>query len=56
MSEAECVVCGAGIELNDGVVRGELVECPECGTELEVVSTKPLELVEAPTEEEDWGQ
>ncbi len=53
---AECPVCGADIEFKDGVVEGELLECPECGTELEVISTDPITLQEAPQEEEDWGE
>jgi alpha-aminoadipate carrier protein LysW len=36
--------------------RGEIVECPECGAELEVVSTGPVVLDLAPEEEEDWGE
>jgi alpha-aminoadipate carrier protein LysW len=52
----ECVICGAEVTLNRDAVKGELVECKECGTELEVVSTDPVALAEAPKEEEDWGQ
>lgn len=32
------------------------MECPDCGSELEVVSLKPLQLAEAPEAEEDWGE
>jgi alpha-aminoadipate carrier protein LysW len=53
---SECVTCGAEVELGTDVMQGELVECSECGTELEVVGVDPLTLAEAPTEEEDWGQ
>jgi alpha-aminoadipate carrier protein LysW len=49
-------VCGAEIQLTADTVLGELLECPECGTELEVVETNPLKLKEAPQEEEDWGE
>ena len=52
---AECPVCGADVELNDDAVQGELITCPECGVELEIVSLDPAELAEAPQEEEDWG-
>ena len=31
-------------------------KCPDCGTELEVVSVKPPKVKEAPKEEEDWGE
>lgn len=53
---AECPVCGAEVELADDAVQGELITCPECGAELEVVNLDPAEVVEAPQEEEDWGE
>ncbi len=53
---SECVVCGGEVTPGDGTVQGELVECPDCGTELEVVSVDPVKLEEAPTEQEDWGE
>ena len=53
---ALCPVCDAEITLSEGTVEGELLECPECGTELEVTSVNPFKLQEAPQEEEDWGQ
>ena len=53
---AECPVCDAEVELGAATVEGELVECPDCGSELEVVSLEPLELAEAPEAEEDWGE
>jgi alpha-aminoadipate carrier protein LysW len=54
--KAECPVCDADIKLQEGTVVGELLECPECGTELEVLSLEPPKLNEAPQEEEDWGE
>lgn len=53
---ANCPVCEAEVELADDVEEGEIVECAECGSELEVLSTDPPELAEAPQEEEDWGE
>lgn len=52
---ANCVQCDAEIELAD-VEKGELIQCPECGVDLEVVNLIPLELDLAPEEEEDWGE
>jgi alpha-aminoadipate carrier protein LysW len=52
----ECPVCGAEITLFEDTVEGELIVCPECGVELEVISVDPPELAEAPQEEEDWGE
>ena len=53
---SECPVCGAELKLAADVVQGELIECGDCGTELEVESVDPILVAEAPTEEEDWGE
>lgn len=52
----ECVVCGGDVELEGGTLQGELIDCPDCGSELEVASVAPFALREAPQEAEDWGQ
>ena len=52
----ECPVCGARLNFTEELVMNELVDCPDCGTELEVENTNPPLLIEAPTEEEDWGE
>ena len=51
----ECPICGAELTLESGTVKGELIECSDCGIELEVISVKPFRVDEAPLEEEDWG-
>ena len=53
---ATCPVCDGEVELADDVVPGELIECPDCGSELEVLEVDPPELAEAPESEEDWGE
>jgi len=53
---AECPVCGAAVKLAEDTVVGELLICPDCGSELEVLNLDPPEVGEAPQEEEDWGQ
>ncbi len=53
---AECPECAANVELKADVVEGEIVTCPECGVELEVISLNPPQLETAPMEEEDWGE
>jgi alpha-aminoadipate carrier protein LysW len=35
---------------------GEIVVCPDCGVELEVMSLDPIRLELAPEVEEDWGE
>jgi alpha-aminoadipate carrier protein LysW len=52
----ECPVCAAEVVFPDDAVEGELISCPECGTELEITSVDPPVLAEAPQEEEDWGE
>ncbi len=52
---AECPVCGIELTLEDDVVPGELKECVECGTELEIESVDPLVVSEAPVEDEGWS-
>ncbi len=52
---AHCSECDAELTLTD-VVEGEIVVCPDCGVDLEVVSLIPPTLELAPMEEEDWGE
>lgn len=50
---ALCPECDATIDMEDDEVEeGQTLDCPECGVELEVVSTNPVEL-NAITEEDD---
>ncbi len=52
---ANCPECGAEITLGK-VVEGEIIVCPDCAAELEVVNLNPPTLELAPQEEEDWGE
>lgn len=56
INTSECTICGAELTFNTALEIGELLECYDCGTELEVESVSPLVLIEAPTEGEDWGE
>ena len=51
----ECPICGCAIK-HSSVELGELLTCPDCGSDLEIVSLNPVVLNEAPEEEEDWGE
>lgn len=51
-----CPVCDAAVRLSQDPVEGELLECPDCGCELEILSLDPAVLGEAPDAEEDWGE
>lgn len=51
----ECVECLNPLNIEDPL-QGEIVDCPDCGAELEVVDRDPVELDLAPEIEEDWGE
>lgn len=51
-----CTECGAEFDIADDTMVGEIIICPECGVELEVVSLEPPTLALAPEVEEDWGE
>ena len=53
---ALCTECEAEIERVAAVEVGEIIHCPDCGQDLEVISVDPPELAPAPEEEEDWGE
>ncbi len=55
-TKVQCVVCEGDVTLAAEVLEGELLICPDCGTELEVVSLNPPTLAEAPEVQEDWGE
>lgn len=53
---ASCPECAAEITLGTDTVVGEILVCPDCGADLEVVSLDPPDLELAPMEQEDWGE
>jgi len=53
---SECTVCAASVTLQDNTEVGEIIECGDCQSELEVVSLNPVKMEKAPEEEEDWGE
>jgi alpha-aminoadipate/glutamate carrier protein LysW len=52
---AMCPECEANLSLNN-VIEGEIVVCPDCGVDLEVITVQPVALALAPQEAEDWGE
>jgi lysine biosynthesis protein LysW len=52
---ARCPECASTVALGKSVKLGEFIECHECGTMLEVISLKPLELDYA-LGDEDWEE
>jgi len=53
---AICPECAAEVPLAADTMETEIVVCPDCGVELEVISLDPVTLELAPEEEEDWGE
>jgi alpha-aminoadipate carrier protein LysW len=51
-----CPECESDLDIDeDDLDEGEIVSCPECGTEFEVITVSPIELkqVEEEIEEDD---
>jgi alpha-aminoadipate carrier protein LysW len=56
MSPIECLECRGTVQVDDNVMLGEVLECMECGVELEIISLDPIAVELAPEVEEDWGE
>lgn len=56
MSQVTCPECAAEISLESDTEVGEIIVCPDCGVDLEVISLDPAKVDMAPMEEEDWGE
>ena len=51
-----CPECESSLDVEeDEVDEGEVLSCPECGTDFEVVTTNPVEL-KAVEEEEEYDE
>jgi alpha-aminoadipate/glutamate carrier protein LysW len=53
---ATCPECEASISLAADAVEGEIIVCPDCAAELEIISLDPPTLELAPEVGEDWGE
>ena len=51
-----CPECEGDVAIAGDTMLNELVSCPDCGAELEIMRLDPLELDPAPEVEEDWGE
>jgi len=51
-----CPECGYELTIAADTVIGEILQCGDCGVDLEVINLEPLEISLAPEEEEDWGE
>ncbi len=51
---ATCPECDAEVEVDEfDVDKGDLISCPDCGSNLEVTSIAPVELESVDDEEDD---
>ncbi len=55
-NSVECVVCEGQVALPEQAMEGEVLVCPDCGSELELVALDPPAVEEAPEVQEDWGE
>lgn len=51
-----CPECGTSIPSVKKAIKGEILDCPDCAVELEVIEVDPFTLDYAPETEEDWGE
>jgi len=56
MNNATCPACEANVNIPTDAMENELLACPDCGSELEILSLEPVILDFAPEVEEDWGE
>jgi len=52
----KCPVCSTKVSLGGAPRMGEIIQCGDCRSELEVVGISPLSFAPAPEVEEDWGE
>lgn len=58
MAKCECPSCYFEFDLDDDTIEGEVISCPDCGIDLEVVKIdgEIAKVEEAEMTEEDWGE
>ncbi len=56
--KAECKDCGGQITVTQDAMVGEIITCPDCGADFEIVSKREdtIEIKPAESVGEDWGQ
>ncbi len=54
----ECKDCGAQITATQDAMAGEIITCPDCGADFEIISKtgESIEIKPAESVSEDWGQ
>ncbi len=56
--KCECASCYFEFEVEDDVIEGEVIPCPDCAADLEIVeiSGSTVKTQVAEISEEDWGE
>ncbi len=56
--ENTCTDCGAGMDVPNDVLTGEIIGCPDCGVDyvIENDESGSKQLAELLIEGEDWGE
>lgn len=54
----DCPECDADISVPSDAIVGEIISCPDCGTDYEIFekSGSDIKIKEAETVGEDWGE
>ena len=54
----ECATCGGNLNVPEDAMVGEILTCPDCGVEFEIVSFDgdQIKLAAAENIKEDWGE
>ncbi|MGQ4875662.1 MAG: lysine biosynthesis protein LysW [Promethearchaeia archaeon] len=58
MAKIECPACYFEFEAEEGLIEGEVISCPDCGVDLEIVKIdgEKITVEEAEVSQEDWGE
>jgi len=57
LSNEKCPDCEAIVAVPENAVQGEILSCPDCGLDLEVIKVGENQAIKAlVVEKEDWGE
>ncbi len=55
--DLKCPSCNANVKVSSDMEIGEIIDCQECGEELEITERDGIKALQlAPEVEEDWGE
>ncbi len=58
MVKTKCSECDKELDVSDDSIKGEIVTCPDCGSDFEIVNVESNHVELNPAEKvgEDWGE